>query len=581
LNPSFDEKDWFKKSVVLTVFVLAVCTEFNPVIRGQEPDAAEALGVDQEDTTAERLATEVDDSMSIDLGGEGGVLVFRRLPKSDDISKIVAAGMPIDSSDQPAYAVPSVYLGETELTIQHLHSLLGPESWGNFKSRIKSYMGGPDDPKFGPYVRGVDTIGEDGVKEHQCPAILVGLGTVVEVCKRLENISNEAVGQGSGGSLTDQITEVTFRLPATKEWQYAARFTTDLDVAEERQIFPNWLDLNQSEDIGLRGQWADLCEAHGIPFKSSPTVRDVCEAADTVFAKGKNKAGYELLGEILKECMETSVHITRSDSQCILPVTDVGVNAWGLFGLFGNASEWTLNGESIADVDDFWGRISSGENVEEIGSHEMFAIMGGQFLNTFARSGAWKLWSIADGDGPLQTDVFQAESESSSAHDAFVDLKAGVRLCAHKKLSEDWFGVYRGKVLETGSVEAINDEFRKSFSEICATDEQVALSGVLEGYNTLKSKEKVFDSLDVVRQVTAALVDASEQLRSLTAAGKAALNEQGEAETINALAGLDLGILGDLKSKPDPGRKGPEQAGGKPVPTPVEFFEILKAVNSK
>ena len=557
--------------------IFFIFTGFIQRLKGQESDVVRALNVDEENNEINCLVTKNKDLITINVSGNGSTLVFKRLPQNDDIAEIVAAGVSDESSERLKYELPSVFLSETELTIEQLRSLLSPKSFEGFKSSINSYMGGPDDPKFGPYVKAVNASNEDASIEQQCPVILVGLGTIAEACSRLNNILKES---SDGDSLTEKITEATFRVPATKEWQYAARFTSDLDVAETRQIFPNWADLNESEDVGLRGQWADICDANSIPFTSSPTVKEVCEAADTVFAKGKNKDGYDLLGDILSECMETNVHITHNDSQCILPVINTGRNAWGLLGLFGNASEWTLRGETISDVDESWMKISSGEIDKETAAQEMFNIMGGQFLNTYAKSQAWKLWSIADGNGPIQTDVFQAESKNSDQHDMFVDLKAGVRLCVHNKLSKNWFVTYRRQVLSRESIEELNSDFTKCFVEICTTGEQTTLAHVLEDYNSLKMKTEACDELDVVCQVTRAMVDANKQLLSTTSAGKTALKEQEVTDSINELAGLDLGILAGDRKKPDPESKDSAQSGMKSTPTRINFFSILEEVNT-
>ena len=121
-------------------------------------------------------------------------------------------------------------------------------------------------------------------------------------------------------------------------------------------------------------------------------------------------------------------------------------NLWGFYGLFGNASEWTLEGADGLSVEENWQALTT--DSPEITDSKLVRIMGGQFLNTYPKFEAWKSWSIANGLGPIANKIFTSEKTDGESFERFVDLKAGLRLCVENKLRKDWFVDYRRKFLQ-------------------------------------------------------------------------------------------------------------------------------------
>ena len=496
-------------------------------------------------------------------------LIFKRLPRNNNITPVVNID---ESISEPAYQIASVFFAETELTLEQLRCLLTDDGWTSYKSLIKNRMGSKDDPKFGGYIRAVDAVTQDSTEDQQCPVVLANFETIRAVCQRLETIVKDSP---EVCSYNNKFAEVTFRLPSTKEWQYAARFTTDIDEARNRKFFPNWIDFQKEENVRLRGQWVDVCQMFGVPVINSPTAEDICGVADTVFQKGRRKEGYNLLGNAICVAMGTPVHITKRDAQCILPVKSMPANLWGFFGLFGNASEWTLEGADGLAVDKNWQALTT--DSPEIADSKLVRIMGGQFLNTYPKFEAWKLWSIANGLGPIANNIFTSGKSDGEAFERFVDLKAGVRLCIENKLRKNWFVDYRRNFLQKKLFEENNEIFRAAFRDLCTTVDQLALNEVIDSYEEL-SKQESLDQIDAVCDITAVLIKAFKKLRSTTEEGRGLLEEEKLEEQDEALAGIDLSMFSG-----EPGAssvKIEENKSETKEESEVDFFELLQEVNS-
>ncbi len=516
-------------------------------------------------------------TLSVQLPRGKHVITFRRLPKIDDVIPVALVTPDAASSekggDAQPYELPSVYLAEKELSLFELKALLSEQTWDAYAARVLAYTGTDEDPKFGGYRKAVREASD------KYPAILVDLGTVLEACKTLDNL---AADHPESLSLPSDLAAVGFRLPSRIEWQYAARGTQEPGKAKAREVFPNWPQF----DTALQGRWQDLCEKAGASPGRTASPKEVCALADSMLSDKQSKEGYEFLGEILKKALRFEVNIFRTADQNILPVDSGPSDEWGFRRLMGNASEWTIDGKSLVEVESLWASLSRADHVALAkDTRPLGVVMGGQFLNTVPQPRSWAKISVADGqtkDGASFSvqDAF-GRTKDGEALDDFVNLKAGVRLCVRRSVSPRWFVSYRRSFRRGQDVASANDDYRESFRDLCVAKEFERLSKVLEAYELAPAGAEAADNDDRVSSITERMIAAA---RAFDVKPRNSVGSDSSAdEAIRRLQALGLGgSAGGAETQEKPGGETRPAESPKRVRGPAakpNYFDVLGVVN--
>lgn len=515
------------------------------------------------------------DTLSVELADGKHAITFRRLPKIADANPL--ASLKSDAAPREAdatpYELPSLYLAEKELSLFELRALVSEKTWATYTALVLSYTGTDDDPKFGSYRKAVRE-GSD-----KFPAILVDLGMILEACTTLDTLATK---RPEALSLRSDLTAVGFRIPSRVEWQYAARGTQDVTEAKVRAVFPKWPEF----DMGMKGRWQDLCEKAALDPGRVPTPAVVCEVADSMLTNKQSKEGYEFLGDVLKTALSFEVNIFRTADQNILPVDSGAVDAWGFRRLLGNASEWTLDGGSLEAVESLWKSLAHADAAAlSKDSRALGTIMGGQFLNTVPQPRSWMKFSIADGQSKdaAAYSVQDAWGRTSDGEvlDDFVNLKAGVRLCVRRSVSPQWFVPYRRAVRRGQELTKANEDYRRSFRDLCITAEFDKLAKVLDAYELTFQLAEASNDETRVSSLTDSMIAAARAFD-----GKAGAPVRGESaadEAIRRLQGLGLGGSASRKESQATGsglgtpKAAPKRARGS-APKP-NYFDVLGNVN--
>lgn len=515
------------------------------------------------------------DILSVQLPGGKHATAFRRLPKIADATPLASLkGDAIaENAEAKPYELPSVYIAEKELSLFELRALVSEKTWAAYTARVLAYTGTDEDPKFGSYRKAV----KEGSEKF--PAILVDLGTILEACIALDKLASE---HPDSLSLQSDLTTVGFRIPSRIEWQYAARGTQTVAEAQAREVFPKWPQF----DTELKGRWLDLCAKAGVDPGLNPTPAVVCEAADSMLANKQSKEGYEFLGDVLKKALGFEVNIFRTADQRILSVDQQAIDAWGFQRLLGNASEWTINAASLADVESLWATLKQADAAAlSKDTRPLGVIMGGQFLNTVPQPRSWTKFSIAAGqsnDGMAFTvrDAY-GRTADGEVMDDFVNLKAGVRLCVRRSVSPQWFVAYRRSVRNSQDLAKTNQDYRDSFRDLCIETEFDRLVKVLDAYQRVPEVAQARDDASQVSSFTASMITAA--LAFDNRASGAARGESAADEAIRRLraAGLGGNASGDAPQV-KAGDQGGSQASPKRARDPAQkpnYFDVLGSVN--
>ena len=518
------------------------------------------------------------DTLSVQLPGkEKHVITFRRLPKIANATPLASVNADTASSekgeDSQPYELPSVYLAEKELSLLELRTLVSEKTWDAYAARVLAYTGKDEDPKFGGYRKAV----REGSKMY--PAILVDLGAILEACIKLDTLATE---QPEALSLRSDLSTVGFRMPSRIEWQYAARGTKNVAEAKDREIFPKWPQF----DKGLMGHWQDLCEKTKTRFDPGrgPTPAEICEAADSMLANNKDKKGYDFLGEVLKKALSFEVNIFRTADQKILPVDSGAVDAWGFRRLLGNASEWTIDRKSLEDVESLWNSLKQADAAAlSKDTRALGFIMGGQFLNTVPQRQSWMNFSIAGGQSKngAPFSVQDATPDATPDGEVLIELKAGVRLCVRRSVSPQWFVPYRRAVRKGQDLAKMNQDYSKSFLDLCIATEFDKLAKVLKAYELLPEVAEASDDEARVSSFTDSMIAAARALDKNT--GKPVGGESAADEALRRLRAAGLGGNAgekDTQNK-DSGATKPQQQprrdrGSAPKPN---YFDVLGSMN--
>lgn len=515
------------------------------------------------------------DALSVRLADGKHTITFRRLPKIADatpLASVKGTGAAEDAESRP-YELPSVYLAEQELSLFELRALVSDKTWAAYVARVLAYTGTDDDLKFGSYRNAV----RDG--SDKFPAILVDLEMILEACNTLDKLATD---RPETLSLHSDLAAVGFRIPSRIEWQYAARGTQDAGEAQAREIFPKWPQF----DTKLEGQWLDLCQKSGIDPDRRPTPTEVCEMADSLLTNKQSKEGYEFLGEVLKQALGFEVNIFRTADQAILQVDPEAVAPWGFRRLLGNASEWTMDGRSLQDVESLWKSLKRADLATlSKDTRTLGMIMGGQFLNTVPQPRSWTKFSIADGQSK-EGAAFSVQDACGRAPNGdvledFVSLKAGVRLCVRRSVSPQWFVPYRRAFRQGQDVDKLNEAYRETFRDLCIASEFDTLARVLDAYQMAPQVAEASDDAARVAVFTDSMIAAAR-----TFGDKATGPAQNESAADDAVRRLrSLGIGGSTRREvPQATTGGQGTSGAKPkrsrgqAPKP-DFFNVLGSVN--
>ncbi|NDC36838.1 MAG: hypothetical protein EBZ48_02165 [Proteobacteria bacterium] len=514
-------------------------------------------------------------ALVVTLPGTQHSITFRRLPKIADAIPVASLG-PADALPgdvAPAYEVPSVYLAEKELTLYELRALVSEKTWSDYKKRILEFTGTDDDPKFGGYRKAVREASD------KFPAILVDLATILEACGTLDKLAEETP---AALSLESDVATVSFRLPSRVEWQYAARGTQDAAEAKTRGRFPEWPQF----DTGEKGRWSELCNKAGKDPSRFPTPEAICEVADSLLTEKKSKDGYEFLGEVLKKALKFEVNVFRTSEQRILPVQSVSESEWGFHRLLGNASEWTVDGKSLEDVEALWNSLKQADaNALSKDTRAIGVIMGGQFLNTVPQPGCWMKFSIADGHTKEGNAFSVQDAYGRTANgedlDDFVGLKAGVRLCVRRSISPRWFISFRRTACKGHDLEKATQECRESFRDLCVVSEFEKLAKVLDAYARVPLPAEVSDDEARLTSFTTSMIAAA--LAFTDKAVDTGGRESAADEAIRQLQALGIGGGGGRTNAGDgndnrSGQEAQRKRDRSSTPKP-NFFDVLSSVN--
>ncbi|RLS31409.1 MAG: hypothetical protein DWH80_08110 [Planctomycetota bacterium] len=513
------------------------------------------------------------DTLSVQLPGGQHVITFRRLPKIANATPLASVNADTASSekgeDSQPYELPSVYLAEKELSLLELRTLVSEKTWDAYAARVLACTGTDEDPKFGGYRKAV----REGSEKY--PAILVDLGALLEACIKLDTLATE---QPEALSLRSDLSTVGFRMPSRIEWQYAARGTQDVAEAKAREVFPKWPQF----DKGLMGRWQDLCEKTKTRFDPGrgPTPAEICEAADSMLANNKDKEGYDFLGEVLKKALSFEVNIFRTADQNILPVDSGAVDSGGFRRLLGNASEWTIDRKSLEEVESLWNSLKQADAAAlSKDTRALGFIMGGQFLNTVPQRQSWMNFSIAGGQskGGAPFSVQDATPDG----EVLKELKAGVRLCVRRSVSPQWFVPYRRAVRKGQDLAKMNQDFSKSFLDLCIATEFDKLAKVLKAYELRPEVAEASDDEAHVTSFTDSMIAAARAFDKST--GKPAAGESAADEAIRRLRAAGLGGNAGGKDTPNkdsdatkPKQQPKRDRGSAPKPN---YFDVLGSMN--
>lgn len=514
-------------------------------------------------------------SLVVTLPGTQHPITFRRLPKIADATPLASVG----SADVPRgesatqYELPAVYLAEKELTLYELKALVSEKTWSDYRERLLSFTGTDDDPKFGSYRKAVRE-GSD-----RFPAILVDLATILEACATLDKLAVETPGALSLGS---EVATVGFRIPSRVEWQYAARGTQDAAEAKARSRFPKWPQFDTRD----KARWGELCGKAGADQNRLPSPEAICEVADSLLTEKQSKEGYEFLGEIFKKALGFEVNVFLQSEQNILPVESGSRSEWGFHRLLGNASEWTIDGKSIDDVESLWSSLKQADSKALAkDSRAIGVIMGGQFLSTYAQPSSWMKFSIADGhskDGQAFS-VKDAYGRTSSGEvlDDFVGLKAGVRLCVRRTISPRWFIAFRRTACKGLDIEIAVQDCRESFRDLCVASEYEKLAQVLDAYARVPVAAEISDDETRLSSFTTGMIAAA-----LVFSDRPADTESGESAADEAIRRLQALGIGGGGGGTNAGGSENNRSGQTPQPKrkrdsvqKPNYFEVLSSVN--
>lgn len=515
-------------------------------------------------------------ALVVTLPGTQHSITFRRLPKIADANPLASVGsadVPQGESATP-YELPSVYLAEKELTLYELKALVSEKTWSAYREHLLSFTGTDDDPKFGSYRKAVRE-GSD-----RFPAILVDLATILEACATLDKRAEETPEALSLGS---EVATVGFRIPSRVEWQYAARGTQDAAEAKARARYPKWPQFDTRD----KARWIELCGKAGADQNRLPSPEAICDVADSLLTEKQSKEGYEFLGEIFKKALGFEVNVFLQSEQNILPVESGSRSEWGFHRLLGNASEWTIDGKSLEDVESLWSSLKQADaSALAKDSRAIGVIMGGQFLSTYAQPSSWMKFSIADGhtkDGqPFTVKDAYGKTSSGEVLDDFVGLKAGVRLCVRRTISPRWFIAFRRIACKGHDIGKATQDCRESFRDLCVASEYEKLAQVLDAYARVPMAAEISDDETRLTSFTTGMIAAAQAFSDRPA--DAGSRQSASDEAIRRLQALGIGGGGggstdvsgsdNERSRQTPQPKRKRDSAQKP-----NYFEVLSSVN--
>ncbi len=493
------------------------------------------------------------DRVAVELPQPGATLQLIRLPRVNELAPTVTG----DGGQTSGFHSVASYLGETEISLAVVKAALSQAAWDRYVQRVLSLTGTDDDPKWGQYRQRV----REGSAEY--PAIHLGVTEMLAICTWLET---EAKVDGAG--MDAEIENVSFRVPARMEWQFAARAVTALHERAEKLHFDRWVTYSQN----LRGRIEDIQAKIG-DTPNADSVADqqgLIALVDRALQRDdtRNEAA-ELLGEILQQSIGFEPNIGRIEEANLFPVVSDQPNAWGFQRMLGNAPEWVLTAESLDELESFWSelkqQVSAGATgLETLGEQKFGVLMGGHFISLANRPGKWVEFSI-DGGQPVaastrQPEPYTVEQSDGDTAIGVEDGRGGLRVLMVRSLKSDWLIPFRRKTFL--AADAVNAN---------AIAEQ-----------TLQTMREVLPGADF-RQ-TAAMV---EVYRTLSSA-KSGLTDDDWRKTLQEVESIDFASTSDSSTPDKPsegltallalsgGSKPESQEDEAPADSPADFFEIAQ-----
>ena len=501
------------------------------------------------------------DQLVVTLADVGHTIVFRRLPKNDDILPLVTKA----PKKGATYEAPSLYLAEKEASLFDVKALVSDTTWTNYQKLVLRFYPSSDDVEVTRYRKAIT----DGSKEY--PAILVDLPIMIEMCQTLnKQIAIQA------DNWTPALENTFFRIPTRSEWQYAARSITDPAKLASKELFPEWAEF----DVVMKGKLQDILERLKRSPKQSVLPRELVAIGDELFNKGGSTRtdGYKLLGKALKRSLQLEVNIAVTSEQQVFPLTSPNPNAWNFHRMIGNVPEWVLEKDGLSQADEFW--VSLSENSKELveNKSDFGSLMGGSFVQLGARFEFWKNYSVAHGsldeDQPWKVNDLISVDTNGDVTDNFVSLKGGIRLLVRRQLSPTWFVMFRREMMLDAEVKDVDKKYLALFQEICTVEEAEPKQKTVGLYERFRNDNDQFVEPEWWKVTGPMLRDVVASFET-TEKGDGELLSDSEVDSF--LDGIDLSelSLGPRSNKDNPAKKDDPAAEKKDPPPKIDFFRVI------
>jgi hypothetical protein len=374
------------------------------------------------------------------------------------------------------------YMLETEVTQGLYSSVMGAEKMALVRGRMEKFAS--DEEYFPEY-------GSD------YPVCKVTLQETVEFCAQLDLLYQQS---GKGALITQ-----TFAIPTTNQWQYAARAVTTLEEAIKQRHFPG---LEFPEDEVFLEKCVELWDKLNQtgPFEPDQEHFGQMMSAAHGAESGQTKMlAVELFGQLMAASYKTVVIIDENaegaPSVPYFKVRSSKPNAWGIYEMLFNISEWTIKPEGSPLAGEFDVAVYEEASYYVSGGNVMRSLIGKEPLSWFFFS-IWggQPWELGELEATMpESDAGRRDLTYEEACDQnsneFNDFFAGFRVVMKHRMQDGWFLALRAEQISEEDV-AVEEKktnletIEKNMHAKLESPSRVYPLAVLQSYKAMNAWER-------------------------------------------------------------------------------------------